>query len=490
MQKYIKDIHNVWKKVNEFNLDKSRDSSYLQRLKKKSKYRRVITDRYEIAFQELAPGGPAGYETEYIVEAGDPIPEDLYDIFLTQKGNLLPAIQKRLDSQRNISNLIEILRKGGSVGIASGFKPSGPYHFGHKLAAETLAFFQLNGVQIFCPIADVEAELDTKLSRKEYMYWAADNLLDWGACDVDLDAVHVYLQTEEKRSIDLIYSIAKGLTFDLAVDTYNMQKLVDNVPFLLAGLVQVTDILLPQHPEFGNELCLLVAGPDQDGHMKMTLELVERTKNVLLGFKMMPAALYIPHIRGLTGIKQSSRLEEEESTIYLGSGHSRLTLKERIDRARNKIRAAEREHDEEVKRFALDMIRYISDFEQYNKRDFVEIEKKIPTSLKREISQVSDKGIRRLKLDDYLIEKCLASGQDNVRIIKEYISEAIASHQKRKKEVFDYALERANGRHPKKPDFWKASEKAIVPEIRRNKTQWYHIIHEKKEELESVSMAV
>lgn len=187
----------------------------------------IKTNRYEISYNEIAKGGPGGYESVYLTSEADPVNEELYSLIGKMKGRLLPAEQKSL-RQRNAVTLIQAIKENKNSGIASGFKPSGAYHFGHKLTSSTVAFFQQNGFQIFMPVADSECMLDKKLSQEQYMYWAADNLLDWGANGVNLDATHTYLQSEEHRVSNMAYLLARGLSFDLAIDTYGLEKLCGN----------------------------------------------------------------------------------------------------------------------------------------------------------------------------------------------------------------------------------------------------------------------
>src|SRR3989344_5004176 len=175
------------------------------------------TSRYKIGVWEIANGGPSGYESTYLSKEGYPATEEMYETLSGLEGTIL-SIENRIIRQRNADTLVEALSNGKRVGIASGFKPSGAFHFGHQATAHAISFFQKNGVQVFIPVADIEAEMDTKLSEGEYRYWAADNLVDWGAAGINLDAAHVYLQSEEFRVNGLAYVVARSLNFDLAVD--------------------------------------------------------------------------------------------------------------------------------------------------------------------------------------------------------------------------------------------------------------------------------
>src|SRR3989344_1095059 len=296
------------------------------------------TQRYKILFEEISKGGPAGYESVYLHSEADPASEELYKQLDSLDGRLLACKNKSI-RQRNGSQLVQVLKEGKPIGIASGFKPSRACHFGHKLTSSAVSFFQKNGVQIFMPVADIECDMDTKISKEDYLFWAADNLIDWGANGINLDAAHVYLQSEEDRVFNLAYLLARGLTFDLAVDIYGFEKLSGNhekendkgeFPFLFAGITQVGDIILPQHKDFGNYHSFMVSGQDQDGHMKMTVELARRafeTGIELPGIQTIPSGFYIPHIRGIIGKASSSK---PETTLYLGSGPFREDLEGRI----------------------------------------------------------------------------------------------------------------------------------------------------------------
>ncbi|MBI4919440.1 hypothetical protein HY837_05895 [archaeon] len=395
----------------------------------------INTGRYKINVEELKKGGPGGYESTYLTSEGDAASKKLYSLLDSFSGTLLP-VKQRMIRQRNGKGLTDALAKEESVGIASGFKPSGAYHFGHKLASGAVAFFQKNGAQVFMPVADVECDMDSKISKEDYEYWAADNLLDWGANGVNLDAAHVYLQSEEFRVNGLAYLLARSLSFDLSVNTYGFKKLAESFPFLFAGVTQVGDIVLPQHSDFGNAHSFMVSGQDQDGHMKMTVELVKGSfkKGVELpGVQTVPSAFYIPHIRGLVGDKASS--SKSKGTLYLGSGPNHEDIEERIKSSLKKFDAALRKSPKDVANCATDMVMYIDAFNEK-----------------------------------------VESGKDAVEVVRSVLPSALRTHQKKRQEVLNYALARANQAKSEQPNFWKVPKKSVVDEALRNKTKWYDLV--------------
>ncbi len=425
----------------------------------------IRTKRYRFEVEEIDGGGPAGYESVYLAAVADPASLELITELEKLDGRLLPALERRRqlaqkdDSQpaldvRNGARLEEALREGWPIGIASGFKPSGPFHFGHKMVSRALAYFQRNGLQLFVPVADVEAaiaQLPKAMPEEQYMLWAADNLLDWGAHGVNLDAAHVYRQSEEFRVSSIAYRAARSLSFELAADTYGFQTLIETFPFLFAGMTQVGDILLAQHEDFGNRHSFMVSGPDQDGHMKMTealsrdfLEAEGMGGANLKGISNVPSAFYVPHIRGLTGGKASS--SQPESTLYLGSGPDREGLEERIESSLAKFDRHLAEGPEAVETCTRDMATYI----------------------------------------DFFHDHLPSSGKPNyTEVVRDSLADALRLEQARRKAVLDYAVGRAEqgdgglwdqADRVTPPDFWKVPDEAVVDPSLRCKSDWYHMV--------------
>jgi len=443
----------------------------------------IETERYSIDIKEKKKGGPAGYESTYLISEGDVAPESLYRVLENYQDRSL-VVQNGAIRQRNGQVLIDSLEEDQQVGIASGFKPSGAYHFGHKLTSETVSFFQRNGAQVFVPVADIECSMDTKLTKEQYEFWAADNLLDWGANGVNLDAAHVYLQSEEFRVNALSYIIARGLSFSQAIDIYGAEKLNSNFPFLFAGITQVGDILLPQHEDFKNRHSFMVSGQDQDGHMRMTVALTDimlRSNVDSLGVQTIPSGFYVPHIRGIGGEKASS--SRQNTTLYLGPGPEIADLEDRIKRTKEKINSADKEN---LERCALDMVRFLDCFNKESLVSFKEMccepqYRKLEESLelaKNREEQMS----AQYDLDNYLIKRCKDKGQDNIDLVNQTISNAITEHQKKRSIILKYAKLRAEKKDSlimgsiDFPSFWKVPERAVVNPSKRTKTQWFDII--------------
>lgn len=454
--------------------------------------RRVRTKSYDIIFRQIMQTGPVGFESTYLTEEGEEATGEFYESFRDFDGRFLPVVQ-RVIRQRNGAELAKALNEGKTIGIASGFKPSGAVHFGHKLTTSALVYFQRNGMQLFIPVADVEAATEERLmesdpalsKRRRWEYWAADNLLDWGACGVNMDAAHIYLQSEEKRSLDMAAGLIRSIDFDFAIDTYTLEKIAENMPFLFAGATQAGDIILPQHPDFDNYHSFMVSGPDQDGHMRMTLEMIKnslKSGQRVSGLQTAPSAFYIPHIRGLAGTKAGSSVPE--STIFIGPGPQKYGLEERVRESEAKMKAALSATPLAAELCALDMTRYLSEFNRYSDVDFRALSESIPTSVADALKNAATPEERAMIRGRYMLDACAQRGQRNSDIVLGRLETEIGMHAARREAVCEYALARAQGRSASPPSFWETlPDRAYVPESLRNRTKWYDIVNELRNDL-------
>jgi len=452
-----------------------------------TRFKGIVTDRYSIVFEERKKEDrPVGFEPTLYDNVGEPIPDELYTILSSYRNVPLIVTNKQFDSGRNIDSLLRCLPDPTSYGIASGRKPSGPCHFGHKLVVGTLAFFQQNGAQIFTPIADLEADLDPKIKdRKQHQYLAADNLLDWGACGLDLDAAHVYLQSEEMRVMNLGYMAARGLTFDKCADIYGRDTVADQHCFLFASIAQVGDIILPQHSDFGKKYSFMLSGADQDGNMTMTRTLAEAAIERKFEYiKNVPSSLYVRSISNLDGRKESA--SEPETTIYLGPSRNIYSftqdgskLLERI----NKLSLKERIEDtySKIEKFKLKDESKVLQSIQRRQLVFSELNDKNPLTIERfktmVTSVIKEHQKRRRAVYEYAILKSLREYEafpENHKMELSIIERGI----QRNLSYFDYNAT------PIKPSFWNTPLEAYVPEEKRKvKTRWYHQIARMADEL-------
>lgn len=196
--------------------------------------------------------------------------------------------------------------------MMTGLMPSGVFHFGHKVVADQIIYYQELGAECFITAADLEAYLTRGIPLEKSREIAINEyLLNYIALGLKPKNVHFYFQTQGKKSyMNLSKFISKKTTFNEVKNIYG-----DTSPAkLVSALTQVADILHPQLKEFGGPRPTIVpVGADQLPHINFTRDIASRMKSEF-NF-VLPSATFNVLIPGLEGGKMSS--SKPESYIAL-----------------------------------------------------------------------------------------------------------------------------------------------------------------------------
>ena len=212
-------------------------------------------------------------------------------------------------AHRDFSRIADAIEKKKPFVMMTGLMPSGKFHFGHKLVAEQIIFYQQLGAKVYLAVADIEAYNSRLPNMKELRETAIEEYLtNYVALGLDLKKCDFYFQS--KRSKDgkksnAYYSLASMLSRHA---TFNEFKAVygEITPGKMAAAVlQASDMLHPQLPEFeGGPIPVVVpVGCDQDPHLRLARDLLQRIKE----FKFIQlSSTYHKFLPGLGGGKMSS----------------------------------------------------------------------------------------------------------------------------------------------------------------------------------------
>ena len=209
--------------------------------------------------------------------------------------------------------VLEGLRRGERVAVLTGFMLSGRFHFGHKLTADQLIYYQRHlGLKVFVALADAEAFAVRRIPRREAVRLGVEeyvaNLIALG---LDPDKTEFYFQTNRGAPYYRLIQLASG-----RVTAAEMEAIYGDISpaKIVSALTQVADILHPELEEYGGYKRVIVpVGVDQDPHLRLTRDIVDRLKGVVE--LMRPASTYHKLIRGLDGGKMSS--SRPDYTIFL-----------------------------------------------------------------------------------------------------------------------------------------------------------------------------
>lgn len=211
-------------------------------------------------------------------------------------------------AHRDLTQWIKAADDGKPVAIMSGIKPSGEFHLGSKQTAEEIVFFQhAFKCKVYYCIADLEAHVDNGLSLEECRQTAIGNVADLLALGIDADNTYFYRQSREHRVTAMAYRLSRRVTPKMLAAIYGDKP----ISLQMAVLVQMGDILLPQHEDFGGPKHVLVpVGLDQDPHIRLCRDLAFKEKLVL------PSATYHKFIKNLKGEAKMSK-RDPDAMIWL-----------------------------------------------------------------------------------------------------------------------------------------------------------------------------
>ncbi len=201
--------------------------------------------------------------------------------------------------------------------MLTGLMPSGRFHFGHKLVLDQIIFYQSLGAKIYVTVADIEA-YNTRLPDLNALRKTAveEYLLNYAALGLDLDKCDFYFQSlrcKDGVKASAYYRLAGLLARHATLNEFRAIYGDINQGKMTSALLQVSDILHPQLPEFEGALPVIVpVGAEQEPHLRLTRDLAQRMKEYNF---LQTSSTYHALLPGLKGGKMSS--SDEFSYIAL-----------------------------------------------------------------------------------------------------------------------------------------------------------------------------
>lgn len=221
-------------------------------------------------------------------------------------------------AQRDFKKILDAYKNNNPFAMMTGLMPSGKFHFGHKMVADQIIFYQKLGARVYIAVADIEAYNSRNTNMKELKEIAiSEYLTNYVALGLDLTKCDFYFQSErskDAKKANAYYRLAGMLANH---STFNEFKAVygDISPGKMASsLLQAADMLHPQLPEFeGKPMPVVVpVGSDQDPHLRLARDILKRFKAYKFTQLSSTYHMFLP---GLKGGKMSS--SDETSYIAL-----------------------------------------------------------------------------------------------------------------------------------------------------------------------------
>ena len=215
--------------------------------------------------------------------------------------------RKIVFAHRDIQRILESIKHNKKFVMMTGLMPTGKFHIGHAIVARQMIAWQKLGAKVYIAVADVEANLARNQSFEESKKISEDYIANYIALGLNLKKTDLYFQSDRSSNSEksnayykLQNTLAKHVTFNEFKAVYG-----EITPGkMLASLLQASDMLHPQLPEFESPLPIVIpVGIDQDPHLRLARDISKRDKKHK--FIQLSSSYHI-FMPGLGGDKMSS----------------------------------------------------------------------------------------------------------------------------------------------------------------------------------------
>ena len=192
--------------------------------------------------------------------------------------------RKFVFAHRDIQRILEAIKNKKKFVMMTGLMPSGKFHIGHMILAKQMIFYQKLGAKIYIAVADIESyntrnqpfEESRKIAINEYI----TNYIALGLTPKNCE---IYFQSNRSKDSKKANSYYRLQNILARYSTFNEFKAVygEITPGkMLSSLLQTSDMLHPQLPEFENQTPTLIpVGVDQDPHLRLARDISQRIKD-------------------------------------------------------------------------------------------------------------------------------------------------------------------------------------------------------------------
>lgn len=210
-------------------------------------------------------------------------------------------------AHRDIQRILEAIKNKKKFVMMTGLMPTGNCHLGHLMIINQMVFFQKLGAKIYIAVADLEAYNARGQSLEDSKKIAKEYLLNYLAMGLDLNKCDFYFQSERSKDAEKSNAYYRLQNLLARHETFNEFKAIYgeiSPGKMLSSLLQASDMLHPQLPEFEGEYPIVIpVGIDQDPHIRLARDISQRIKNPKFTQLSSIYTLFMP---GLNGGKMSS----------------------------------------------------------------------------------------------------------------------------------------------------------------------------------------
>ena len=235
---------------------------------------------------------------------------------------------------RDMEVIAKAIKEKKKFYVLSGIMPTADkIHPGTKMVIENVKYFQEHGAKTYVLVADLEAAATRAVSLEEAKKRAMNfHIPAYIALGLDPKKTVFYFQSENKEVVHLTYEFSKKITLNEFRAIYGTA----DPGRILSALTQAADILFPQlkEPMPG----IIPVGIDQDPHIRLTRDIVRRSKEKRF---FLPSSIYHKFMPSLDGSMKMSKSNPES---YIELPEELESVKRKILRALSGGRDTLEEH--------------------------------------------------------------------------------------------------------------------------------------------------
>ena len=237
--------------------------------------------------------------------------------------------RKIIFAHRDIQRILEAIKNKKPFVMMTGLMPTGKFHIGHMMLAQQMVFYQKLGAKLYIAVADIEAYNARGQSLEESKKIAEDYILGYATLGLDLKKADIYFQSSRSKNSEKANAYYRLQNLLARHATFNEFRAVygEITPGkMLSALLQASDMLHPQLPEFEKNLPVIVpVGIDQDAHLRLARDISQRIKSPSFIQLSSTYHLFAP---GLNGGKMSA----SDPNSYIAPTDSSKEVEKKINK--------------------------------------------------------------------------------------------------------------------------------------------------------------
>jgi len=238
--------------------------------------------------------------------------------------------RKIVFAHRDIQQILEAVKSKKKFVVMTGLMPTGKFHIGHLILIQQLVFWQKLGAKLYIAVADLEAYNARGQSLEESRKIAVEEYLsNYLALGLKKENCEFYFQSNRSPDGEKSSAFYRLQNLLARHATFNEFKAVygEITPGkMISALLQASDMLHPQLPEFEGKCPVLVpVGIDQDAHLRLARDISRRIKNPEF---IQLSSTYNMFIPGLKGGKMSS----SDPLSYISPSDTAKEIKNKINK--------------------------------------------------------------------------------------------------------------------------------------------------------------